>query len=83
MVELNAVAYHPDGRKDCPGTQGDGKYLKVWHGITIGSGACAFVMPETWSPGTSREPLEGSQAGQQFVSVTGETRRTLARLNLT
>ena len=35
-----------------PGTEGEGEWLRIKDGITIGSGAGAFVMPTSWLPGT-------------------------------
>ena len=33
------------------GTEGEGEWLRIKNGITIGSGAWAFVMPDSLLPG--------------------------------
>ena len=40
-------------------------------GITVDSGAGAFVMPEIWFPGIPTKPSRGSIAGQKFIGATG------------
>ena len=65
---VDAVGSHVG---DVPGTIGEGKWLKIKDGITIGSGSSAFVMPTQWLPGIPIEESPGSRRGQTFVGATG------------
>ena len=72
-TELNAVADVKDGRMECPGLQGDDKYVKIKNGIAIDSGAAAMVMPEDWIPSVPKQPSPGSVRGQNFTGATWRT----------
>ena len=82
ITELDPIADDEGDRDDCPGTTGDGKYLKIRNGITIDSGAGAFVMPESWFPGVPTMPSKGSLAGQRFVGATGKKTANTGQKNL-
>ena len=72
-VELLAAADHADDDDTCPGTIGDGEYVKGPVGITMDSGPAAFVMPKTWMRGVELKPSPASRCGQSFVGATGKT----------
>ena len=70
-MELLAIAGNGEDREDCPGTTGDGTYLKVMNGMPLDSGSAAFVMPESWFPGVPAAPSLGSRSGQRFIGAIG------------
>ena len=71
VLPLDALADDEKDRGDCPGTTGDGEWLKIRNGITIDSGSAAWVMPTSWFPGLTLSPSHGSKRGQKFVGGGG------------
>ena len=71
QVELLALADDDNDKPECPGVVGEGDWVRIRKGITIDSGAAAFVMPEAWSPGFEKEESICSKGGQQIIGATG------------
>ena len=68
-------------RDDCPGTVGDGRYLRIKYCLTVDSGSAAFVMPEDWIPGVEKTPSSGSQKGQKLIGAAGKTAPNTGQTN--